>query len=96
MKVSVFKFCHFPILNKVYLAYENKSYLFENKIKKVLKCNKNCSKRYEACNQHLHSLRSKRVLEFIMNFKGFLRQRSWCLQFCMISEGKYDVLVESD
>ncbi len=93
----ILSFAYFPILNKVYLAYENKSYLFENKIKKVLKCNKNCKiKDMKLAINTLHSLRSKRVLEFIMNFKGFFKVTGVdAYNFCMISEGKYDVLVES-
>lgn len=93
----ILSFAYFPILNKVYLGHGNRCYLFHGKKKKILKCNKNCKiKEIKLSINTLHSLRSKGVLKYIMNFKGFFKVTGVdAYNFCMISEGKYDVLIES-
>lgn len=93
----ILSFAYFPILNKVYLGYGKKSYLFYKKNKKLLKCNKYCKiKDIKLSINTLHSLRSIGVLKYIMNFKGFFKVTGVdAYNFCMISEGKYDVLIES-
>ena len=90
-------FANFPQLNKFYLAYDKNCFLFKNNKKTKISSNKNSTftKAKLAINT-LHSLRNKKIFDFIMNYKGFFKVTGVdALNFCSISEGNFDVLIET-
>lgn len=93
----ILSWANFPKLKKYYLAYNKNSLVFENKKLKKIKTNKQAS--LENCKltiNTLHSLRQKKVFNYIMKFKGFFKVTGVdAYNFCSISEGKFDVLIES-
>ena len=93
----ILSFANFPKLNKYYLAYEKKCILFKNNKFFNIKSNKNTKKsEVKLTINTLHSLRSKKVFNYLMNYKGFFKVTGVdALNFCSIAEGKYDVLIES-
>ena len=96
-KKCILSWAHFPKLKKYYLAYSKNSLVFENKKLKKIKTNKHVSlKNCKLTINTLHSLRQKKVFNYIMKFKGFFKVTGVdAYNFCSISEGKFDVLIES-
>jgi myo-inositol-1(or 4)-monophosphatase len=44
----------------------------------------------------LHSIREKKIYNYLLNYKGFFKVTGVdALNFCLIAQGKYDVLIES-
>jgi len=96
-KNCIMSFANFPILNKYYYAIGKESYVVSKKIKKKIKTNTRCvpSKAKVVINT-LHSLRKQKIKRYIKSFKGFFKVTGVdALNFCMIAEGKIDVLIES-
>ena len=93
----ILSWANFPKLKKYYIAYNNKSFVFENKNLKKIKTNKSVNlKNAKLTINTLHSLRSKKVFKHIMKFKGFFKVTGVdAYNFCSIAEGKFDVLIES-
>lgn len=93
----ILSFANFPKLNKYYLAFDKKCLLYRNKKYLNIKSNKKVKKsEIKLTINTLHSLRNKKIFNFIMNYKGFFKVTGVdALNFCSIAEGKYDVLIES-
>tara|TARA_B100001123_G_C15313648_1_gene1025320 strand:- start:1927 stop:2703 length:777 start_codon:yes stop_codon:yes gene_type:complete len=93
----ILSWANFPLLNKYYIAYGKKSYLFEKKKLKVISTNKKVSiKNSKLTINTLHSLRHKMIYNFIMKYKGFFKVTGVdAYNFCSIAEGRFDVLIES-
>ena len=93
----ILSWANFPILKKYYLAYDNKVIIAKNNDIKKIKTNKNASiKNHKLTINTLHSLRHQKVLNYIMNFKGFFKVTGIdAHNFCSIAEGRFDVLIES-
>tara|TARA_Y100001970_G_scaffold248048_1_gene317286 strand:- start:169 stop:954 length:786 start_codon:yes stop_codon:yes gene_type:complete len=93
----ILSWAYFPIMKKYYLAYNQFSYVFENK--KLIKICANKFATLKNCKltiNTLHSLRKKKVFNYLMKFKGFFKVTGVdAYNFCSISEGKFDVLIES-
>ena len=93
----ILSWANFPELNKYYIAYNNKSFVFQNKKLKKIQTNKNVIlKDAKLTINTLHSLRKKKIIKYIMNFKGFFKVTGVdAYNFCSIAEGNFDVLIES-
>ena len=93
----ILSWANFPELNKYYIAYDNKSFVFQNKKLKKIQANKDVTfKNAKLTINTLHSLRIKKVFKYIMSFKGFFKVTGVdAYNFCSIAEGKFDVLIES-
>jgi|TARA_B100001964_G_scaffold181228_1_gene200378 myo-inositol-1(or 4)-monophosphatase len=93
----ILSWANFPELNKYYIAYDNKSFVFQNKKLKKIQANKGVTfKNAKLTINTLHSLRRKKVFKYIMSFKGFFKVTGVdAYNFCSIAEGKFDVLIES-
>jgi len=90
-------FANFPQLNKYYLAYDKKCLLYKDKKFFKIKSNKKATaSNAKLTINTLHSLRNKKIFKFIMNYKGFFKVTGVdAYNFCSISEGNFDVLIES-
>ena len=93
----ILSWANFPELNKYYIAYDNKSFVFQNKKLKRIQTNKNVTfKNAKLTINTLHSLRRKKVIKYIMSFKGFFKVTGVdAYNFCSIAEGRFDILIES-
>ena len=93
----ILSWANFPILEKYYLAYDEKVFVSNNNELKKIKTNINADiKNSKLTINTLHSLRDKKVYKHVMNFKGFFKVTGVdAYNFCSIAEGKYDVLIES-
>ena len=96
-KECILSYANFPLLNKYYLSYGSNTYLINKGIKKKIKCNKNVKvQNSKLIINTLHCLREKKVLDYIMSYKGFFKVTGAdSLNFCSIAEGKFDVMIES-
>jgi fructose-1,6-bisphosphatase/inositol monophosphatase family enzyme len=96
-KKCIFSFANFPVLKKTYIGLGNKTLLLTKSKKYQIKSNKKvASKNMKLAINTLHSLRDKRVKNYILNFKGFFKVTgSDAYNFCSIAEGKLDALIES-
>ena len=93
----ILSLANFPELKKYYIAYDNKSFVFQNKKLKEIKTNKNINlKNAKLTINTLHSLRRKKIFKYIMSFKGFFKVTGVdAYNFCSIAEGKFDILIEA-
>ena len=96
-KKCIFSFANFPILKKTYIGLGNKTLLLtKNKKYQIISNKKTTSKNMKLAINTLHSLRDRRVKNYILNFKGFFRVTgSDAYNFCSIAEGRLDALIES-
>ncbi len=98
-KNCIFSFANFPLIKKYYLGYENSSYLYEkNLIKKKIKCNNKISKLKNAkiVVNTINTLKHSKVLKLIKKHKGIFRiTNADAYNFCLLAEGKIDVIIES-
>jgi myo-inositol-1(or 4)-monophosphatase len=92
-------FANFPVLNKYYLAKGNNSYVCgkENKLKKIFtnKKIKNLNEAKIAVNT-FNTIKNKKIFKFVSEFKGIIKITNIdAYNFCLLSEGKIDVLIET-
>lgn len=90
-------FANFPKLNKYYIAYKKKCLVFENKKYRKIRANKKVKvKNLKLVINTMHSLRTKKVFDYLLKYKGFFKITGVdAYNFCSIAEGKFDVLIES-
>lgn len=95
-KKCIASFANFPQLKKYYIAYNNKSLIFENQKFKKIKTNNNVTlKKAKLTINTLHALRKKKIFKYLMKYKGFFKVTGVdALNFCSIAEGNFDVLIE--
>jgi len=93
----ILSFANFPELKKYYIAYENKCLMFKNRKFIKVKTNKNVNlKKSKLTINTLHSLRKKKIFQYIMKYKGFFKVTGVdAYNFCSIAEGNFDILIES-
>ena len=88
----------FPILKKYYFSDGKKSFIYENfKIKKKIKSSntKNILQSKIVTNT-IHTLKYKSLFKFFANHKNLFRISSIdALNYCLLAEGKIDIIVES-
>ncbi len=96
---SILSFANFPILKKYYFSIGNNSFVKEKtrKLKKIHsnKRVKNLNDAKVAINT-FHTIKNKRIFNFMNKFKGIIKiTNADAYNFCLLSEGKIDVLIES-
>jgi len=87
---------NFPEMNKFYYSIKSKSFINKkNKVKKIKSSKIRLVKDAKIVFNSLHVLKSKKVLNFVKRFKNFTRVTGIdAYNFCLIAEGKIDVLIE--
>ena len=90
-------FANFPMLEKCYLAYQKRTYLISSNNKKIIKSNKKTRlKNAKIAINTFRTVKIKKIRKFINSFKGIFRITGCdAYNFCLIAEGKVDVLIES-
>ena len=98
-KKSILSFANFPMLEKFYLAHNNKTLVFIKKLKpKRIFSNKkitNINKAKIAINT-FNTVKNKKIFNYIKKFKGIYKITNVdAYNSCLIAEGKFDILIES-
>jgi len=96
-KKCIFSFANFPLMGKTYIGFLKKTILYQNKELKKIKSNKKIyPKNMKLAINTLHSIKNKRIRDYIFNYKGFFKVTgSDAYNCCSIAEGKLDALIES-
>lgn len=96
-KECISSFANFPVLNELYLTKKKKVFRIKNNSKKLIKSNKNFNKKnIKLVINTFHTLKSKKILSFLKNFKGIFKVSGVdAYNFCKIADGRIDVLIES-
>ena len=98
-KNCIFSFANFPLMKKYYLGFGNNSYLYEKSLmKKKIKCNKKILKVKHAkiVANTINTFKHSKILKLIKNHKGIFRiTNANAYNFCLLAEGKIDVIIES-
>ena len=95
--VPIHGLIYFYELNKFYYNDNKFSYLFENNKKKIIKSSNNSElrKSYLITNS-IHTIKNKKILNFFQNYKYLFKITGVdSFNFCLLSEGKVDILIES-
>ena len=88
----------FPILKKYYFSDGKKTFIYDNfKIKKRIKSsNTNNILQSKIVTNTIHTLKYKSLFKFFANHKNLFRVSSIdALNYCLLAEGKIDIIVES-
>ena len=92
-------FANFPILKKYYMSYDNQSFVFqENKKAKKIFSNKKITnlKKAKIAINTFNTVKNKKIFKFMKKFKGLLKITNIdAYNFCLLSEGKIDILIET-
>ena len=85
------------MLEKCYFAYHKRTYLISSNNKKIIKSNKKTRlKNAKIAINTFRTTKIKKIRKFINSFKGIFRITGCdAYNFCLIAEGKVDVLIES-
>jgi myo-inositol-1(or 4)-monophosphatase len=98
-KDCIFSFANFPLMKKYYLGYGNNSYLYEKSLtKKKIKCNNKISKikHTKIVANTINTFKHSKILKLVKKHKGIFRiTNANAYNFCLLAEGKIDVIIES-
>ncbi len=98
-KNCIFSFANFPLLKKYYFGYGKNSFLNgRNLTKKKIKCNYKTSKLDDAkiSVNTINTLKHSKVHKLVKKHKGIFRiTNANAYNFCLLAEGKIDVIIES-
>ena len=94
---NVFSYAYFPVLKERYFAFQKKSFKYLGNTKDEINCNSKVKlDNVKLSINTLHSLKNKKVNNFINKYKGFFKVTGAdAYNFCSIANGKFDVLIES-
>lgn len=92
----ILSFANFPILSKYYYADESGSYLFiKNKLKKIKSSNIKKIETSKMITNSIHTFKNNKLFNFFKNYKYFFKiTGSDAYNFCLLCEGKIDILFE--
>ena len=92
----VLSFANFPILSKCYYADKNGSYLFyKKKSKKIKSSNLKNIETAKMITNSIHTFKNNKLFNFFKNYKYFFKiTGSDAYNFCLLCEGKIDILFE--
>ena len=95
---SILGLANFPELNKFYINDENKSYVFRNKKKFILKSsNNNNLKKIKIIGNFHGTLSYERQRKVIKKFGWSFRLAGFdALNYCLLAEGKVDAVIEAN
>ena len=89
---------NFPELKKTYFSYDNISYIFEKKKKKIIRTKNsiNLKKSKILCNFHKQSKNVKYSKKLEKMYKNLNKITLDAFSYCLLAEGKIDAVIESD
>ena len=93
---SVISFANFPVLNKFYFAFQKKSFVLEKNKKKIILSNKKANhKNARVAVNTFRTIKNRKIFNLFKNYKGIFKiTGSDAYNFCLVAEGKIDVLIE--
>ena len=95
-KRSLLGLANFPELNKYYISDKNKSYVFKNRKKHILKSSNNSNLDSIRVISH-GNISYEKLRKIIKKFGPLFRIASFdALNFCLLAEGKVDVVIEGN
>lgn len=96
-EVSIFSLANFPDLGKCYIAYDKRCFVDYKNKKKKISCNKRANyKSAKIVINTFNTIKKKKVFKFLKEYKGLFKiSGADAYNFCLIAEGKIDVLIES-
>ena len=96
-KNSILSFANFPDLSKYYIAYDKKCFLYDKNKSRRIYCNKKANyKNAKVVINTFNTIKKKKIFSFFKKYKGIFKiSGADAYNFCLIAEGKIDVLVES-
>ena len=95
--IPLMGYANFPILKKQYIAFNNKTFLLENKKLSKLNSNKKATiNNAKLVINTFHTLKHMKIYKMIKKYNRFFKITGIdAYNFCLIAEGKIDVLIES-
>lgn len=95
-KKPILSFANFPDLKKCYFADNTGAYLYENnKVKKIKSSKCEDIKKSKMITNSIHTFVNNKIFNFFRNYKYFFKiTGSDAYNFCLICEGKIDILIE--
>jgi fructose-1,6-bisphosphatase/inositol monophosphatase family enzyme len=97
-KKPLFGLAFFPILKKYYFSDSKKTYLFKNlKNKSTLKSSQKTDLNNSTIvTNTINTIKNKKILSFFLKHKGLFKISNLdALNYCLLAEGKVDIIVES-
>lgn len=97
-KKPLFGLAFFPMLKMYYFSDSKKTYLFKNfKNKSTLKSSRKTDlKNSIIVTNTINTIKKKKILNFFLKHKGLFKISNLdALNYCLLAEGKVDVIVES-
>ena len=92
---SIISLANFPMLKTFYLAYGGKTFKFENNKKKILLSNKKIRKKINITLNTLRPFENSKIRKIQKTHKGIFKISGIdALNFCLVAEGKIDILIE--
>lgn len=90
-------FANFPMLKKLFFSDGLRSFLIENKQKKIISTKKNKSKYLRlAINSH-YPVFKKNFLKFLTKFNGIKKFSGLdAYNYCLLAEGKIDIIIDAE
>ncbi len=93
---SIISLANFPMLSTYYLAYGGKTFKYENNRRKVLSSNKKIKKKMNITLNTLRAFKYSKIKKIQKTHKGIFKISGIdALNFCLIAEGKIDILLEN-
>jgi len=94
--IPILSMANFPILNKCYIADSSGAYVInKDKIKKIRSSKIKDIKRSKMVTNSIHTFINKKIYIFFKNYKYFFKiSGSDAYNFCLLCEGKIDLLFE--
>lgn len=93
---AVCSLVNYPLMKKFYFTFRNKSFVNQNNKVKVIKSSKiQKLNKARIVTNSIHTLNNKYLFNFFKNFDGLFKiTGADSYNFCLIAEGKVDVLIE--
>ncbi len=94
--IPEFSLANFPVLNKCYFADSSGAFVISNnKIKKIKSCKNKDIRKSKMITNSIHTFVNKKIYNFFKNYKYFFKiSGSDAYNFCLLCEGKIDLLFE--
>jgi histidinol phosphatase-like enzyme (inositol monophosphatase family) len=93
----VFGLANFPCLNKIFFSNAKNSFIINGKKKYKIKTSKIVSlKKSKLITNSIHTFVNHRIYKFFKNYPNFFKITGVdAYNFCLLSEGKIDIIIES-
>lgn len=97
-KLDKIGFAFFPELEKFYITSNNQSFVYNNKIKKMITCSKQKSlKKSKLVMNTFNTIKNYKFFNYFKKYRHFFKVTGAdAYNYCRLAEGKIDIIIESD